>query len=110
MCLPSYSTVQRSSDLDADYKQELRQRDVRTHLKAATTESRVLHDMERAPQRANLWILVQTVAWIVALEGVAEFFSERHSHALFRRLVALLLDRDPFSPRLPDNWEEWYNA
>jgi hypothetical protein len=64
--------------------------------------------MERPQALSNLWILVQTVAWIMALDGVAEFISERHSHNLFRRLVALFLDRDPARPRAPDSWEEWY--
>jgi hypothetical protein len=66
--------------------------------------------MERAQALSNLWTIVQTVGWIMALDGVAEYFSERHSHALFRRIVALFLDRDPASPRLPDSWDEWYNT
>lgn len=66
--------------------------------------------MERAPTLHNLWLVVQTVAWVVALEGIADFYSARHAHTLFRRVVAILVDRDPFSPRLPDNWEEWYNS
>lgn len=66
--------------------------------------------MERPQALFNLWTIVQTVGWIMALDGVADFFSERHSHAIFRRIVALVLDRDPASPRLPDNWDEWYNA
>lgn len=67
--------------------------------------------MERPPQMfANLWVIIQTVAWVIALEGVAEFFSERHYHHIFRRILLLLLDRDhdPAKPRVPDNWEEWY--
>jgi hypothetical protein len=66
--------------------------------------------MERAQTLSNIWTIVQTLGWIMALDGVAEYFSERHTHALFRRLVALLLDRDPASPRLPDSWDEWYNS
>lgn len=67
--------------------------------------------MERPPQMfANLWVIIQTVAWVVALEGVAEFFSERHYHNIFRRILLLFLDHDhdPAKPRVPDNWEEWY--
>lgn len=51
---------------------------------------------------------MQTVAWVLALDGVAEFFSDRHYHNLFRRIILLFVDRDPAKPRVPDNWEEWY--
>lgn len=65
--------------------------------------------MERPPQMfANLWVVMQTVGWVLALEGVAEFFSDRHYHNMFRRLLLLFLDHDPAKPRVPDNWEEWY--
>jgi hypothetical protein len=66
--------------------------------------------MERPQAFANLWLILRTVAWVMALEGVAEYFSDRHSHTLFRRLIYLFLDQDPATPRLPDNWEEWYNS
>lgn len=65
--------------------------------------------MERPPQMfANLWVIMQTVGWVLALEGVAEFFSDRHYHNMFRRVLLLFLDHDPAKPRVPDNWEEWY--
>lgn len=65
--------------------------------------------MER-PQAtlANLWVILQTIGWVLALEGVADFFSDRHYHNTFRRILLLFLDRDPAKPRVPDNWEEWY--
>ena len=66
--------------------------------------------MERPQTFANLWLVVQTIGWVMALEGVAEFFSERHYHTIFRRLLLLFLDRDPARPRAPDSWEEWYNS
>lgn len=67
--------------------------------------------MERASTRlANLWIIIQTVGWVLALEGVAEFFSERHYHNLLRRIVLLFFDRDPARPKAPDDWAEWYNS
>lgn len=67
--------------------------------------------MERPPQMfANLWVIMQTVGWVLALEGVAEFFSDRHYHNMFRRILLLFLDHDPAKPRVPDNWEEWYNS
>jgi hypothetical protein len=66
--------------------------------------------MERPQALHNLWIIIQTIGWVMALEGVAEFFSDRHSHTLFRRLIYLFLDRDPARPSLPDSWEEWYNS
>lgn len=66
--------------------------------------------MERPQALPNLWIIIQTVGWFIALEGIAEYVSDRHSHVLFRRFLALLLDGDPASPRIPDSWEEWYNS
>lgn len=66
--------------------------------------------MERPQALSNIWLIIQTIGWVVALEGVAEYFSDRHSHNLFRRLVSLILDRDPASPRPPDSWEDWYNS
>ena len=66
--------------------------------------------MERPQAFANLWIIVRTLGWVVALEGVAEFFSERHSHGFFRQAIRLFLERDPARPRMPDSWEEWYNT
>ena len=66
--------------------------------------------MERPQAFANLWLIVQAVGWVLALEGVAEFFSDRHYHALFRRLLLLFLGHDPARPRVPDSWEEWYNS
>lgn len=66
--------------------------------------------MERPTTLANLWLIVQTVGWVFALEGVAEFFSDRHYHNVFRRFLLLFLDRDPSKPRMPEDWEEWYNS
>ncbi len=67
--------------------------------------------MERPQALANLWIIVQAIGWVMALDGVAEFFTDRHYHTLIRRLFLLLfLDRDPARPRPPDSWEEWYNS
>jgi hypothetical protein len=64
--------------------------------------------MERAQTLANLWIVVQTIVWIVGLDGVADFFSDRYYHNLARRIFVLFVDRDPARPRAPDSWEEWY--
>jgi len=66
--------------------------------------------MERPQALANLWLIVRTLGWIMALEGVADFFSDRHYHTVVRRLLLLFVDRDPASPRVPDSWEEWYNS
>jgi hypothetical protein len=66
--------------------------------------------MEPPQALPNLWIILRTIGWIMALEGVAEFFSDSHSFNLFRRLIYLFVERDPFLPRPPDNWEEWYNS
>jgi len=64
--------------------------------------------MERPQTLANFWIIIKTIGWIMALEGVAEYFSDRHYHDLFRRLILLFLDKDPARPTLPDDWAEWY--
>lgn len=66
--------------------------------------------MEHSPSVRNFWLCVQTIGWVVSLEGVVEFLTDRHSITLFRRAVAGILGRDPAVPRLPDSWEEWYNA
>lgn len=66
--------------------------------------------MERPQAFANLWLVVRTAAWVAALDGVAEFFTNQHHHAVIRRLILLFLDRDPARPRAPDSWEEWYNS
>jgi hypothetical protein len=66
--------------------------------------------MERPQALPNLWLIVRTVAWVMALEGVAEFLSDYHWHTLLRWLVDLAVERDPSKPRLPDNWAEWYNS
>lgn len=72
--------------------------------------------MERPQTFANLWLILQTIGFIIALDGVAEFFSDRHYHTLFRRLILFCyqfvrgLEYDPAEPRLPESWEEWYNS
>ena len=64
--------------------------------------------MERPSPLSNLWLLVQTFGWVIALEGVAEFVSERHYDTVLRRIIVLFLGGDPQAPRPPDNWAEWY--
>ncbi|KAH8843560.1 hypothetical protein MCOR07_008891 [Pyricularia oryzae] len=66
--------------------------------------------MERPQTLANLWLIVRTIGWLVALEGVADFFSDRHYHTVIRRLILLFLDHDPAIPRPPEDWVEWYNS
>lgn len=72
--------------------------------------------MERPQTFANLWLLLQTVAFVLALDGVTEYFSDRHTLNIFRKIMLLYfylvgdLDHDPAEPRLPDSWEEWYNS
>lgn len=66
--------------------------------------------MERATALPNVWILVQTLAWIITLDGVTEFFTERQSHIHLRRLLAEVLGRDPAAPRPPQSWKDWYNS
>lgn len=65
---------------------------------------------------ANIWLILQTIGFIIALDGVAEYFSDRHYQSLFRKTIILYyqfvrgLDHDPAEPRLPESWEEWYNS
>jgi len=66
--------------------------------------------MERPQAMSNFWIILKTVAWVLMLEGVMEYFSMRHYNNIFRRVLVLLFDRDPAQPRVPDSWEEWYNS
>ncbi len=72
--------------------------------------------MERPETFTNLWFILQTVGFIIALDGVADFFSERHYHSIFRRFIILYLnffcglEYDPAEPHLPESWEEWYNS
>lgn len=88
----------------------------RTHLEALEEESRILFDMERPQTLANLWLILQTIAFVIALDGVAEYFSDRHYQSLARHLILLYyrsvrgLDHDPAEPKLPESWEEWYNS
>lgn len=67
--------------------------------------------MERPSTLSNILLIVQTVGWIMALEGVAEYFSERHYETVLRRMLALFIGYDPARPKVPNSyegWEEWY--
>jgi hypothetical protein len=72
--------------------------------------------MERPETFANIWLILQTIGFIIALDGVAEYFSDRYYHNLFRKFILLCchfgggLDHDPARPRPPESWEEWYNS
>jgi hypothetical protein len=72
--------------------------------------------MERPQAFANLWIILQVLGFIVALEPVAQYFSDRHYQHVYRRLFLLYfhsfrgLEHDPARPRPPESWEEWYNS
>ena len=72
--------------------------------------------MERPQTLANLWLILQTAGFIIALDGVADYFTDRHYQSLFRNLIVLYyrnargLDHDPSEPKLPDSWEEWYKS
>lgn len=52
---------------------------------------------------------LRIAAWVLALEGVAEFFANTHWHFLLRRLVGAVTG-DAGRPRLPEDWWEWYNS
>ena len=57
--------------------------------------------MERPSSLSNLGLIVQTVGWIHALEGVAQYFSERRYETVLRRIITLFLRCDPSRPALP---------
>jgi len=64
--------------------------------------------MERPQALPNIWVIVKTLGWVLALEGVTEWLSDRHYHNTFRKFIFFFLDHDPARPRAPDSWEEWY--
>ncbi len=72
--------------------------------------------MERPQTLPNLWIILQIVGFIIALEPVAQYFSDRYYHNVCRKLFVLYfhifrgLDHDPGRPEPPESWEEWYNS
>lgn len=69
--------------------------------------------MERPQALPNLWIIIKTLAWAVAVGAAREFVSSMHSASVLRRCLAIFLDRDPARPRVPSSpreWEEWYNS
>jgi hypothetical protein len=104
------------ADIKADCRASIYRRSPRTHVEAPQEEPRILHNMERPETFANLWLILQTIGFILALDGVAEYFSDRHYQGLFRKFLLLYyhfvrgLDHDPAEPRLPESWEEWYNS
>jgi hypothetical protein len=72
--------------------------------------------MERPQTLANLWTIFQLIGWIIALESITQYLSDRHYHNVYRKLVLLYfqfaggLEGDPAIPRPPDSWQEWYNS
>lgn len=66
--------------------------------------------MERAPALANGWVIIQTAAWVLSLDGVADYFSHQRYYGLFRKLLFIGGGegwRDPAIPRGPGDWEGW---
>lgn len=66
--------------------------------------------MERAQTVSKLVILLHIVLWIATIEGLADFWSVTHTHTFFRRIIKLTIGHDPFYPRGPTDWHEWYNT
>lgn len=72
--------------------------------------------MERAQTFANLWLICRIVGFVIALESVAQFFSDRHYINVLRKVLVLYfqfargLQGDPARPEPPESWEEWYNS
>lgn len=69
--------------------------------------------MERPQALPNLWLIVKTLAWALAIGAASEIFSTLHSVNVIRRLISVVLGRDPARPEVPSTgteWEEWYNS
>jgi hypothetical protein len=64
--------------------------------------------MERAQMVSKFVLFLHIIFWVVSIEGIADFWSVSHTHSFFRRILYLALGRDPFYPRRPTDWEEWY--
>ena len=65
--------------------------------------------MERPPSVPNVVYALRILAWVLALEGVAEFFGTVHWHFLLRRLLRAVTG-DVGRVRAPEDWAEWYNS
>ena len=63
--------------------------------------------MERAQALLNLWRSVRIVVSVVVVGCVLEFVSDRHFTEALRALIAVVLGRDPATPKVPESWEEW---
>lgn len=57
----------------------------------------------------NIWLIIQSISWTTAFEGVANYIGDHNARCFFRGVVAFLL-RDPATPQLPDGWKDWYNS
>jgi hypothetical protein len=72
--------------------------------------------MERPPAFTNLRIILQIFGFLIALEGFAEYFADRHYTDLFHTVIRLYFyytrgfEHDPARPHLPESWEDWYNS
>lgn len=70
--------------------------------------------MERPPSHPNLWYLLHLAAFLLALEGITQYWQDTRSQSLTRRLIILYcqyfhgLTHDPFIPRPPSDLHEWY--
>ncbi|KAI1841813.1 hypothetical protein JX265_009422 [Neoarthrinium moseri] len=102
---------QRQQDLDRIAKYRGLEDQIREQAKAHDYASPALFDLTTRLLRLNPEYYT-TAAWVMALEGVAEYISERHYETAFRRLLALVLGCDPARPKVPatyEEWAEWYN-
>lgn len=67
--------------------------------------------MERATPFTGGWVLIQAIAWVFTLDGVADYFSYQRYLGLFRQLLFISGGwRDPSIPRVPrdgEGWREW---
>ena len=64
--------------------------------------------MERPQALPNFWLVVQTAVWVAVLGCAFEYISDRNRDVVFRRLLRLILGRDPVEP--PINEDGLVNA
>lgn len=64
--------------------------------------------MERPQALPNIWLIIQTAAWVAVLGCVFEYISDRNRDVVFRRVLRFFLGRDPVEP--PINEDGLVNA
>ncbi|KAK8006065.1 hypothetical protein PG991_012362 [Apiospora marii] len=97
----SRTEEQRQQDLDKIQKYRDLDDQIQHHVKRSNYGDPALFQLTTKLLRLNpeYYTIWNTVGWVMALEGVAEYFSERHYETVLRRLLAFALGGDPARPR-----------